>query len=581
MPRCTYVIAPNATRRHDHRRCHNRGGPAISALALLTVLWRILGDSECRHWKGSFGFVGGMRRRSALPQAIEHTSAVSGCENGEEQQQTSRTAIEKLDNYSEPHCTSFQEPRRSMECCKRCLGEGLTNARFSKRDAHKHKHAIDVGDPPPPSRFVKCDACGGSGLTPRAAPFRSRSPASSSAFTVAIIGGGIGACALALALQQRDIAYTVYERDSAFGERRQGYGLTMQQGATALKSLGFPTSTFGIHSERHAVHKDDGQLLGEWGSRVRGRTVSRNKTVRYNMHIPRQELRRILLSELEPSSIQWGSKAIRLSQSVDGTGVIIDFSNGKNAIASICVGADGIYSAVRTADGPPLRFLNCIVCLGITSAGRELRHALCDGKTVFQCADGTSRIYAMPFSDAEDMWQLSWPVDSEEEARKLCKRGGDAVIEEAMKRCGAWMQPVPTLIEKTKRDSITAYPVYDRRPLTPEEMSKGGRVTLLGDACHPMSPFKGQGANQALLDAVLLAKKLKQWQRLQQGSVEEVLREYEREMLERVGPKVTASHDAAMFLHSDVAISEGNITREAAFVASQRRTQHQIDDNAY
>ena len=91
-------------------------------------------------------------------------------------------------------------------------------------------------------------------------------------------------------------------------------------------------------------------------------------------------------------------------------------------------------------------------------------------------------------------------------------------------------------------------------------------MTLLGDAAHPMSPFKGQGANQALLDALALARgiskgcrPLSQWRKT--GIRKSVLIEYESEMLERSATKVKNSAEAAQFLHSDVVLHEGNEPR--------------------
>ena len=94
-------------------------------------------------------------------------------------------------------------------------------------------------------------------------------------------------------------------------------------------------------------------------------------------------------------------------------------------------------------------------------------------------------------------------------------------------------------------------------------MEKGSKVTLIGDAAHPMSPFKGQGANQALLDALSLArgiykgcKPLSQWK--ETGIRKSVLTEFESEMIERSASKVKGSAEAAQLLHSEIVLHEGD-----------------------
>lgn len=89
----------------------------------------------------------------------------------------------------------------------------------------------------------------------------------------------------------------------------------------------------------------------------------------------------------------------------------------------------------------------------------------------------------------------------------------------------------------------------------------------MGDACHPMSPFKGQGANQALLDALSLAGQIYMGclGKLEGDDAQATaLANFEAEMLERSAVKVQASAEAAKFLHTPVAIQKGNVTRGAA-----------------
>ena len=162
------------------------------------------------------------------------------------------------------------------------------------------------------------------------------------------------------------------------------------------------------------------------------------------------------------------------------------------------------------------------------------------------------------------MWQLSFPL-SEKEAVILSGKGPQALKEEAWRRC-QWHVPVPQIIKATAEAQISGYPVYDRELLNSELLTKAGQVTLIGDAAHPMSPFKGQGANQALLDALALARAITKecksnpdWRK--NGLRQAVLQEFESDMIKRSSVKVKDSAAAAQFLHSENALSEMDAPR--------------------
>jgi 2-polyprenyl-6-methoxyphenol hydroxylase-like FAD-dependent oxidoreductase len=176
----------------------------------------------------------------------------------------------------------------------------------------------------------------------------------------------------------------------------------------------------------------------------------------------------------------------------------------------------------------------------------------------------------MPFDSASVMWQLSFPLP-EDEAKALSAQGAKFLKEEAIRRT-PWHEPVPQILAATLETKVSGYPVYDREILQPELLSKGKQITLLGDAAHPMSPFKGQGANQALLDALSLARKISitcgpfsKWREF--GIRKSVLTDFEAEMLERSSIKVKDSNQAAQFLHSEIVLQEGDQPRGSCFKA--------------
>lgn len=462
--------------------------------------------------------------------------------------------------------------------CPKCYGCGKKNLKLRKKASLRYQIAINEYEKTrgegkasvrPKVTQCLCDNCRGSGLIPA-----SRHPKADveNYPHVAIIGAGIGGAAFAVACLHRGIPFTLYERDSSFDARAQGYGLTLQQASNAIKELGLFSLKDGISSTRHVVLNTEGKEITEWGIRTHANVKKSPK--RRNVHIPRQALRLALLEQLgKHDAVHWGhrlvgfkkceDKDVELSFQVDG--------EVKNAKADLVVGADGIRSAVRSLligeDITPLRYLGYVVILGICSleALKGIESCLLDSATVFQTVNGQERIYVMPYSLDSVMWQLSFRM-SEEESKSLSARGSQALKEEAC-RTAKWHKPIPEILSATLPEQISGYPVYDRELLKPELLKTAGAVTLIGDAAHPMSPFKAQGANQALLDALALARKigvacttLSKWR--ETGLREIVLTEFEEEMLARSASKVKDSAKAVELLHSKRVLREGYEPKE-------------------
>ena len=490
--------------------------------------------------------------------------------------------------------------KNNWSICFECQGWGKKRKKLRKKVKQHYQRALQEfeknnkeGTAPvlPKGHLDTCLNCNGSGLLDAALQPSLNQDLHQNYPHIAIVGGGIGGVALAVACLHRDIPFTLYERDSDLDTRSQGYGLTLQQASKAIEGLGLFTLKEGITSTRHVVHTTDGKIIADWGIRAMDQATLKTSPKRTNVHIARQSLRLALLEQLDGhDAVKWGHQLVGFQESDDGIDLTfqtrdkLEAGSGIKTIygkADLLVGADGIRSTVRrllfapelTEDENPLRYLGCIVILGICPLGgieslqginADLFSPLLDGETVFQTANGHERIYMMPFKKDSVMWQLSFPM-TENEARALSAKGPQALKEEALRRC-QWHEPIPQILSATSATEVSGYPVYDRAPLQPEALAKRKKVTLIGDAAHPMSPFKGQGANQALLDALALARcitkecrPLSQWRKA--GIRQLILTEFETEMLARSASKIKGSAEAAQFLHSDVVLHKGNEPR--------------------
>ncbi|XRB00950.1 FAD_binding_3 domain-containing protein [Pycnococcus provasolii] len=403
---------------------------------------------------------------------------------------------------------------------------------------------------------------------------------------IVVAGCGIGGAALAVALQSRGFDVLVLETDVSFDSRKQGYGLTIQ-GAEATHRLGINLAEDDAPSTSHYTFSSDGEILGFFGEAfgsTTGRERRETEACGRFVHIPRQRLRARIVDQIRPGIVRWGSKLQSFScrsgggddDDDDGTsssssGVTVTLVDGTTIEASLLVGSDGIHSSVRhqlNLPGDRLNYVGLIVVLGIVPtvyreededrASAVVVAPLAE-RRIFETVDGTTRIYTMPFTTTSTMWQLSFPYP-EKAARKLVKDPA-ALKAEILKLCGSWHEPIPAMLRGTPLDGMSGYPVYDRQLLEPHILRKpsqqvGRRVTLMGDAAHPMTPFRAQGANQALSDAVLLSDMLADSVRQHGPSkgIDVALPLFEQKMLNRSARMVVGSREKAKEMHSALAL---------------------------
>eukprot|EP00941_MAST-03F_sp_MAST-3F-sp1_P006115 g6115.t1 len=388
---------------------------------------------------------------------------------------------------------------------------------------------------------------------------------------IAIIGSGIAGSTLALALKQKGFKNVIlFEKDHSMLQRRQGYGLTIQQGTKRLLALGISIiKEMDTPSFARYIFSESGDVISFFG-RTFYKDCMVKKSKKFNVHLARQDLRILLIREIE-SQIVWKKNLIGIKYNNQNETALLEFEDSHYE-ADVVVGADGIYSKVRTITfnsekENSLNYLDVIVVLGIV----YYPHELCD-KVVFDSSNGNVRIFCMPYSchfgedntacnentkDAasfikegkpvlvKTMWQLSFPLDLNS-ARSLSRKNNKEKLKQiCMEKVQNFHSPVPEMIQATALVDMMATPVYDFDPIPLDILKKHPYTALIGDASHAMSPFKSQGANRAIIDAVTLADKLSIL------PIKDAISSYEYETAEKNIEKVLVSRGKVAKLHSD------------------------------
>lgn len=349
---------------------------------------------------------------------------------------------------------------------------------------------------------------------------------------VVIVGAGTGGLCLAQGLKGRRVATEVFERDRSPADRLQGYRLSINaDGSRALKSC-LPESVYEQFEARSA-------------NPSRGLTFADHRLHRLlaiDFHNPGREhplsrsaLRHLLLTGLD-DVVHPGKKFSHYEDAPDGK-VTAHFDDGSTTTADVLIGADGASSRVRSQLLPQARRAETglVIVTGKLTLNDRVRRVtppeLFRGPTLILGPKGCFLFAnAVQYQDEQEEYVM-WGFSARRGAYGLSTQpegAGSVPLREAVIRLmNRWHPDLRNLVESTDSRAIDAFPAKTSVPLAPW---KTRNVTLLGDALHNMTPFRGIGANTALRDAAALCDCLVAVDRGEQPLIP-ALGRYERDMV--------------------------------------------------
>jgi 2-polyprenyl-6-methoxyphenol hydroxylase-like FAD-dependent oxidoreductase len=315
--------------------------------------------------------------------------------------------------------------------------------------------------------------------------------------SIVVAGAGLGGLTLALCLLREGFEVVVLEQAQALGEVGAGVQISAN-GARVLHRLDLADRLAEV-----AFTPERGEIR-HWqsGETLIIRPLGNSSVERFGYpyyHLHRADLHRLLaaaLAEAAPGAVRLGAKVTGVTQT--GDGVAVATAGGETVAGEVLIGADGIHSTVRSLlfgpDAP--RFTGCVAWRATVETAKlpagHVRPVASNwigrgGHFVHYYLRRGALVNCVGVMERDEWREESWSTRGE--------------VSDFLHDFRDWHPDVRRLIESA--ESCFRWGLFDREPMP---RWSEGRVTLLGDACHPMLPFMAQGAVMAIEDGYTLAR---------------------------------------------------------------------------
>ncbi|MGH1287584.1 FAD-dependent monooxygenase [Bacillus toyonensis] len=302
---------------------------------------------------------------------------------------------------------------------------------------------------------------------------------------VIIIGGGIAGLCAAISLQKIGLNVKLYDKD--IEPTVAGAGIIIAP--NAMQAL----EPYGISEQikKFGNESDGFNLVSEKGSILSKLTIPTCYPKMYSIH--RKNLHQLLLSELQKGTVEWGKKCVKIEQNEENALKIL-FQDGSEALGNILIAADGIHSIVRKqiTQNDGYRYAGYTCWRGVSPA-----HNFSLTNDFIETWGTNGRFGIVPLPNNEVYWYAL--INAKARDRKYTAY----TTADLYNHFKSYHSPIPDILNNASDVTMIHRDIVD---ITPMKQFFDKRIVFIGDAAHALTPNLGQGACQAIEDAIILAE---------------------------------------------------------------------------